>query len=163
MKKRDNFCQIKTIKILEKWQKTTKKATKKRQIVVFSFWSCSFLSPPKKATKLRQKRQFVVFSFCRRPSHVKSCLNQNFLKIWALLRFFKTFLTIFVVILSFLIVINSIQCLKILIKSLKCPQMSLKVNDLLYFQKFADIWGYFLTFLVIRSYVWHFRTSLLIF
>ena len=63
----ENFCQIKTIKTLEKRQKTTKKATKKRQIVAFSFWPCSFLSPPKKATKLRQKRQFVAFSFCRRP------------------------------------------------------------------------------------------------
>ena len=58
---------LKTINIFKKVNKTHKKATKKRKIVVFSNNFCSFLSPPIKGDKKRQKRQLVAFSLCRCP------------------------------------------------------------------------------------------------
>ena len=59
------------------YQKSGKKATKKRQIVAFSNSLCSFLSPPKKGDK---KRQFVAFSFCRCPPQVLAAVFWQFMK-----------------------------------------------------------------------------------
>ena len=66
---------LKTINIFKKVHKSDKKATKKRQIVAFSNYFCSFLSPPKKGDKKRQKRQFVAFSLCRCPPQIFTCLE----------------------------------------------------------------------------------------